>query len=291
MIEAIEICLRGAISDELYEAVDSAVDVMDRAGISDYVTPFEEILAAGDELDVGEPQRAMVALVNGYMDALLLQHEIKLVPDAPLHLKSAIVEGLLDLPGYEDHDAVVSYAQASEDTVEAISMVLSLVTPYQTDQLMPWFDQVSWALIRRICEVHPVDSDVIDIDIDALTGTEHLRDLLIELWIVLGRPENPLMQYIGNGLPLGLQFTIYASMFKSYFEQASPSGAAMLFMLISRISEEGQGVLLDPIRENIDLYIQDQNAITSIDVYLRDYFIRYTQHVEARLLSERTQNQ
>lgn len=286
MIEVVELCLKDSVSPEVFDTVEHAMEIMDRAGINDYVLPYEEIASLGDNMDSGDPQRAMIALTNGYIDALLQGHSVEMVPECPLSMKTCIVEGLLAFDDYEDAQAVVDAVTSAEDSVEALAQALELVTRYKAEEIMPWFEQVSWALVRRLGELASRNIDR-EVDVDEVYNTVELRKLLIELWEVLGKPNNPFMEYIGQGVPLGLSFNIYASMLKEHYESMPPSALAIIFMLMARVSEEGQENILTPISANIDLYLHDVNQITSVDIILRDLFVKYTQHVEARLLSER----
>lgn len=176
-------------------------------GVTAHVFAIDQDLAVAESLDSDIVFSSMnEILIPLYIEKL---GEMGLVVDheAPIHLLTDTLRGLLLVENYEDKETLSSMLDCDEGKEAAIADILAAMGQYQSAEYLPIIQDVSDELIARLREVVKSEPTDDQIDHQQVAAIRHRVERFLKLPEVEAvRPNLQLIAFelVSNGLKVGI---------------------------------------------------------------------------------------
>lgn len=269
MLDILSDYLKEVTTPELRDSLEEAHAAFDRIELPNYEQDFEALLMLDGENDVGNTLQYIVALTHENLTKLLRQHEIIATIDASIDVKTAMLNGLLDLQDYDNYQDILNVTSMDVNPQEAFAELLTLVSTYDVEDLLVNIEEVNFVLIKRIHEM------ALARDLPPASEEEQaeLRAYIEKLQRFLGWAMNPqltIVRMIKDGMDVGFPFLTYLGLLGRELEELPVERAAYELMAMALVSSDGTNNPQGVIKEHLENYISDVNKLTKIDIKLSE---------------------
>lgn len=260
--------LINAATPEVRDAVETAIDLFVRLDLpDDYETGFEELLQTNDSVEQGQTLVDIVGLTRNHQKNILAEHGVHLADDVFIDFSNAIIEGLLDIAEYDDKATVVrtTSLQSEMSSVEVFAELMSLVTPYSVEEILPYIWDVSTSLLQRIATLAaaelPVEKDASELE----RYSKYAQDLVYFSNHIV-EPKLLTIQMVRDGMEVGQPFVNYIEVIGRDLEGLGVDKAAYELVAMSLISSDGHDSPHQVIKQHLEDFVANPQTLTKIDM-------------------------
>lgn len=211
-------------------------------GVTAHVFAIDQDLAVAESLDSDIVFSSMnEILIPLYIEKL---GEMGLVVDheAPIHLLTDTLRGLLLVENYEDKETLSSMLDCDEGKEAAIADILAAMGQYQSAEYLPIIQDVSDELIARMREVVKSEPTDDQIDHQQVAAIRHRVERFLNLPDIQGHLPILAFSLVRDGLKLGIPHEDLLEGRQEYLDSLkSPEKIAinlLAFILISATVED-----------------------------------------------------
>jgi hypothetical protein len=259
--------LTKAASVETVQFFDAAIEILENYQVPEYMDIFDTVIGEstnGDDIATVDKLLVNLRLI---LNSLLTMQGIELIEEALPSEVNAIAEGLFMLASYEDTLAVHDILESDESTAEKICTLLTLVTPYQVEELMRLVDSVQESFIddfkarlMKKKEEMIQSAGMVALQIKTYAAFKrHLLNAPIQA--------DQYFQQIGS---IGLPFEDYLTLYKNDNDKAlsdmTASAIAIDLVSLTCLSSDGCNNALITIRKYLSTLFSDIATATKVDI-------------------------
>lgn len=271
MLDVLRSYLSEAATPELKAALEQSQELFERIELPEFESGYEELLATDGEVEHGATLPAIVELTRELQQKILVDHGIRLTNEATVAVLNQVIEGVLDLPDYEDTDAMVQLCNMEVPAQEVFAELMALVTTLSTEEVLVYVDSVDQALIDAIRQhARTFSNEVINA---AAEGYSVHVERLTQFCELIGTRDLSVLDGVKMGLRLGLPFVTYADMVGRELETMSVDKASYELVAMALASSDGTNNPKTVIKDNLEHYISSIDMITKIDVKVTDILL------------------
>ena len=142
--------MRTSFSPEMAESYEKSFELFSKFNVEDYILPFNEIYMLVDEFDLTYIQQQFNDQLVVTLNDVLHQHGIFMNDEATIALLNEVLDGILNIENYEDHEMILTILDNEVSDEEKIADIFSLVTQTESETLLTGLDRVNPGMLRTI---------------------------------------------------------------------------------------------------------------------------------------------
>lgn len=270
MLALLDDYLSTATTPEIKAIIVEANEVFDRLSYEGCDTRYDEIVMMADIMEMGEPVSQIMQYTKEQMEHLLKLHGIHLADDLDLPMMTKLMDGILDLIGYENVDELNATITVGDSPEETFAELLTLTTDLSVEEVLISVEEVNPFFISQLKET----INQVAMESEAPNDFEYI-ERLTGYCTFRGQPALEILEYISQGLKFGYTFVTYANLIGRQLEEMPIDKAADELIVMALISSDGHHNPRAVISPNLENYIADPNKITKIDVLVSDLLLRF----------------
>lgn len=256
-------------SPETVQIFDNAVDVLEKYGVPDYMSMFEDVVFndpnASDVANVDALQLNLMTCINH----LLVIQGLHTSEVATASDVIAIADAMYMLVDYEDRDALASILNGEFPDHEMAGELLALLLPQTVEEVMAMLESVD-DTFGETFTLRLTQKDV-GADSDALAAVDKQVKAYAKFKSFLGQTSIYPDQFFQHVPAIGLEFSSYLSLYQSETQgtdlSAKPvADVASELVGMALLSKEGVDNPLIVVRKHLVELFPDMSVSTRVDV-------------------------
>ncbi len=273
MLDILNSYLATACTPEMHNVLRDAHSVLGKVSNYDYDGTYTSILMTDGDRDEGETAQLIVDTTRQFLDQILKQHGVVLIPDASIDMKTKTLQGLMEIPTYGNAEELHSIILQQHSPIETFSEIMSVFTAICTEEYMMHCESINSALIGRIEEMVVKKQEETPTDEELLIRRAHV-DRLKAFCAFVQKEDLTMVHQVKEGMPVGYPFKLYADSVGRNFEQWPAERVAHEMYAMALCSVDGMNNPRAAIGAQINNYIADTSLITKVDVIVNDLMVK-----------------
>ena len=250
---------------ELMVAITNAYDILVLMGRNDLDDSLEELIMLDSTVGTGDTVISIVNLLRDCQQDMLMKHEVQIVDTAPLSLGTNLLRGILDLQDYEDMEAIYRITTSDQDPLETFAEAMSLLTPYNPENLMVSLESVGASLVRRMREMAGTRDEELITDEERIERAKYVSKINQFCHYTRSRHYR-MITLLQSGWSVGYPYVTYADNVGREFEGILPEQIAKEMIVMALASVDGTNNPRVVIKQHLERYIASINVITKVDI-------------------------
>ncbi|MNU19696.1 hypothetical protein D3C71_79290 [compost metagenome] len=247
----------------------------ERIELQDYERQYEEILLTADDQELNPQQDSIgdiVKLTHELLDGILREHGIVLVEGVSLDFAEKILTAFLDLQNREVDDTLLAPLSGEGNPAEMVAELLTLFTPYVTDEILVNFEEVDPLVperIRSFLEAQMMETPA--------AGDTALNRVQIEKLCEAAGVQIDALRLARLDLPLGLSMATYVSAYGRELDQGTVAEATYELLAACFASHDYVEQPFSGLQAYVEQCISNLDSITRITVAAKDLILKISQ--------------
>lgn len=257
----IEAFLDSVATLEYKDQISRIFDMFELAEISNYEDSYL-MLISRTEKDPTQLLQEFDLITHDLIDAQLLDHGIKVLPEAPILVKLTLYQAIWMVQSYDDPEEVFRILDDCDNSEEALAELAKMVLNADREDLLLYIEGVNPKLMTDLRELlnerkTTTVSDNNNREIYAENLTKFIR--------LIGHQNLLLMDVLIQGLDVGFDAQVYLDILGSKIDALSDEKVAQEMIAIALVSRDNSGKSLEFVRGRTGEYVHDVNRYPKID--------------------------
>lgn len=272
MIDIINSYLSSVAPAAVVDTVTQALKVFEQLELQNYDDPFDELLTNANQSDPQEVFDQLVQLVRQTQRSVLAMHGVTVTDEATIPMCTALIEGILAIPGYEDRERVVAICDLDVSTAERFAELMRLVVVEEIDEMLIALEDVSNMLILRVREI----ATAIPVSYESASEHEHKRfiEKLQQYIQTLKRNDLAVINLLTMGVEFGMPFEVYLKIAADQIAEMEPEKAAEEILGLAYASCDAFDLPVVAFSQHIEKYVQNMDRITRMKIHMTELTMR-----------------
>lgn len=289
MNPAIELFVRNAYNYSKADLLLESFDVFLDTEIASLENDFTELLMLEGSIDRSELTLKFEQLVTENIQALILQHGVKVNEEATLSILNQIIIGLMSIQYYLDYEAVLRVVEEGVESEDQLSQILEMVTGIDKELLYPAFDVVSEALIEKIEELF--EGKQVQTKQEILVEEEQFKVVrkVRDVARYINRPDLMGIRLINANVFISAPFENYLHYVHHELEDKTPEEVAYELFVLLNMSKDGYKNNISVFEQYSDLLFHNIDLVSRVKSQLIKIIQGFDSYVSQRSLNTPTQ--